>query len=246
MKKLFVVVCILLVLPLTALAGWECNDHIPLGIPTVTVGSVNQLLCRDGYAVGYSYATHEPAWVAYRLTRISVFPYTKRSNHFKEDIEIPEDYRSTLSDYKEPVYDRGHLAPSASMDFSEKSMEESFLLSNMTPQLPGFNRRGWAEIEKSVRIWAKQRGIIDVVTGPLFLDGQEKKIGGVAVPSHFFKAVLDIETGETIAFLIPHKDFGQKEIPSFIVSVDQLEEATNMNLWPMLSEGVEANTARLW
>lgn len=60
---------------------------------------------------GYIPSFH--AWVAYRLTPDSVNKKFERSNKFKEDNEIPVQYRSTLSDYKGSGYDRSHMAASA-------------------------------------------------------------------------------------------------------------------------------------
>ena len=85
------------------------------GIP----GPEDQLLCREGYAVGYDYDRKVPSWVAYRLTPESVNKRFERSNKFKEDPEIPNQYRSTLSDYKGSGYDRGHMAASATVDFGD-------------------------------------------------------------------------------------------------------------------------------
>jgi len=116
--------------PITVSPGsFRCNGHVAFGIP----GPDDQLLCREGYAVGYDYDKKIPAWVAYRLTPDSVNKKFKRSNKFKEDTEIPTQYRSTLSDYKGSGYDRGHMAASATVDSSYNAMMESFLLSNMTP-----------------------------------------------------------------------------------------------------------------
>lgn len=114
---------------------WSCNGHVVFGVP----GTADQLLCREGYAVGYDYDRKVALWVAYHLTKESVEQKYKRSNRFKEDEEIPEVHRSTLGDYKGTGYDRGHMAPAATVDFSETSMQESFLLTNMAPQLPGLN-----------------------------------------------------------------------------------------------------------
>ena len=97
---------------------------------------------RTGYAVGYDYDRKVPSWAAYKLTPESVNKRFERSNKFKEDLEIPVQYRSKLSDYKGSDYDRGHMAASATVDFTYKSMMESFLLTNMTPQLARLNRQG--------------------------------------------------------------------------------------------------------
>jgi endonuclease G len=54
-------------------------------------------------------------------------------------------------DYEKSGYDRGHLAPAADMGFSKITMAESFYYSNMSPQVPGFNRGIWKQLEEQTR-----------------------------------------------------------------------------------------------
>ncbi|MFC1814501.1 DNA/RNA non-specific endonuclease [Thermodesulfobacteriota bacterium] len=219
--------------PPSSPGSFRCNGHVAYGIP----GPEDQLLCREGYAVGYDYDRKVPAWVAYHLTPDSVNPKFKRSNKFKEDTEIPAQYRSTLSDYKGSGYDRGHMAASATVDFSYKSMMESFLLSNMTPQLPGLNRQGWRYLEQHIREWTNDRGKLYVVTGAMFV-GSNSIIGnGVHVPTHFYKVVYDSVSQDAIAFLVPHRAISKGDLPAFIVSVDEVERLTGLDFNNLLGYG---------
>jgi endonuclease G len=130
-------------------------------------------------------------------------------------------FRARVSDYKNSGYDRGHLAPAA--DFSDKqSYEESFILSNISPQVGGFNRVYWKAIERFTRGLTSNYDKVHIVTGPLFLpkmseDGQftvsYPVIGqGVPVPTHFFKVIVG-ETGGLFwssAFLLPNHEIDAK------------------------------------
>lgn len=229
---------LLLVLPFSCLAyDFECNGHLAYGSP----GIEEQMLCRTGYAVGYDYERKVPGWVAYHLTAESVSKYHERSNRFQEDQAIPAKFRSTLRDFKYSGYDRGHLAPAASVDFSFRAMQESFLMSNIAPQLPGFNRRAWKHLEAYVRDWAISRGEVYVVTGPLFGDLIDETIGaGVHIPSAFFKVIYAPEAKNAIAFIVPHRYVTRDEIPSFIVSVDQVEQQSGLDFLNRLDDQLEA------
>jgi hypothetical protein len=56
------------------------------------------------------------------------------------------------------------------MSHSQEAMDESFLMTNMSPQVGvGFNRGYWARLEGFMRHLAGQYDAIYVVTGPLFL-----------------------------------------------------------------------------
>ena len=91
------------------------------------------------------------------------------------------------------------MAPAASMDFNQKSLDESFLMSNMTAQLPGFNQQLWKHLKSYVRDWAISRKKIYVISGTIYCD--INTIGrGVAIPSFFYKAIIDMNTLETIGW----------------------------------------------
>lgn len=215
--------------------AFKCNDHVAYGIP----GPEDQLLCREGYAVGYDYDTKVPTWVAYRLTPDSVNKKFERSNKFKEDTEIPPKHRSILSDYKGSGYDRGHMAASATVDFSYNAMMESFLLTNMAPQLPGLNRQGWKHLESYIREWVNECGELYVVTGTLFV-GSHNIIGnGVHVPTHFYKVIFDSVAMNAIAFLIPHRPISKSDLPIFIVSIDEVELRTGLDFNNLLDDAIE-------
>lgn len=222
----------------------SCGQHLEKGTPSEYV---DQILCRTGYAVGYNYQTKNADWVAYHITAASVNAQNKRSNSFKADQELPTYAQSTLSDYSRSGYDRGHLAPSATMDFTRASMLESFLLSNMSPQLPGFNRVGWRVLEEHVRDLANEYNELYVVTGPIY-DGNEQSIGdGVVIPSAFYKVILDPAYNEAIAFIVPHRDVSSSELESFVTTVDEVERRTNLDFFSSTPNSVESEMeSALW
>lgn len=215
-----------------------CGQHLDKGMPST---NSDQFLCRDGYAVGYNYDTKNADWVAYHVTAESVNITNKRSNSFKEDTEMPDYARSTLADYRGSGYDRGHLAPSATMDFTRESMKQSFLMSNMSPQLPGFNRVGWRVLEEHVRALANEYNELYVVTGPIY-EGNEGTIGnGVVIPSAFYKVILDPSFDEAIAFIVPHRDVSSSELANFITTIDEVERQTGLDFFAQTPDSIEDN-----
>lgn len=246
MKKIVSLLLVLYLFPFVVFA-WECGTHVEYGVP----GSADQFLCREAYAVGYSYTHKQPLWTAYHISKDSVAKRFKRSNDFKEDQEIPKQYRSLLTDYKGSGYDRGHMAPAATIDVSEEAMQESFLLSNMSPQLPGLNRQGWRYLEEYVRDWTKSRGDLYVFTGPIF-SSTDKHIGnGVTIPSAYYKIIYDANLpGDAIAFIVPHFPANKEDLRNLIVSVDLVEEKTGLDFMPYVPDDmenkIEEETELLW
>ena len=100
------------------------------GIPTSDL-----LLFNRQYVVGYSYLFRQPRW-AMQVIDESTMPMEDnfdRLDNFREDLRIPEKFRSSLGDYKGSGFDRGHLINSADRKGSRIINSETFLLSNMSP-----------------------------------------------------------------------------------------------------------------
>jgi len=120
-----------------------CSDILAYGNPSLNaksdISKPNLYLCRKGYVSGYSYLTKQPIWVAYALNPKQIGIKTERKDKFAADPSVPKEYSASLNDYKKSGYDRGHLAPYASMDFSKVSANESFYLSNIS-DIPHQNR----------------------------------------------------------------------------------------------------------
>ncbi len=83
---------ILLLVSDFVLAASACDEHLVHGTPSQS----DQILCRDGYALGYSYSRKTADWVAYRLTPgIHDDGNVPRQNDFRPDDDLPLIYRTT-------------------------------------------------------------------------------------------------------------------------------------------------------
>lgn len=77
-------------------------------------------------------------------------------------------------DYSSSGWDKGHMAPSADMKWSQTAMNESFYLTNICPQNHELNGRDWQTLEKYVRDWAVKYGKVWIVCGPYVKDNREE------------------------------------------------------------------------
>ena len=183
----------------------------------------------SGFSLKYNEVYEQAEWVAYLLTDDEVLGTVDRIDRFRADDSIPTDSAS-LADYRGSGYDRGHLAPAADMKWSETAMDESFLMSNMSPQAPGFNRGIWKRLEGIVREWAVENEEVYVVTGPVLTDGPYLALGEnqVAVPKQYYKVILDYKEPElkAIRFILPNEK-SNLPLSVFVVSVDRVEEITD-------------------
>lgn len=209
-------------------------DNLALGVP----GKADFIIDRPGYSLGYIEYHEQPAWVVYHMTyEEAVTKAAKRGDNFQEDPQVPTGSAS-LSDYRRSGYDRGHLAPAADMAFSIRTMDDSFYMSNMSPQKPAFNRGIWKDLEAQVRQFAITEKDIYVVTGPILPKTKTVTIGSnkVTVPTHYYKVIYDRTPPEKmIGFILPN-DGSTKRLQDFAVTVDAVEDATGLNFFSLVPQ----------
>jgi len=228
----------------------ECKEFTTYGVP----GRAGDLLCRKGYLLSHDPVRKTPVWVAEHLTREKAKRGIKRSDDFRPDADLEPGKRAELSDYRGSGYDRGHMAPAADMAWDEQAMSESFYLSNMVPQAGiGMNRGIWMELEKKVRNWVQERGELYVYSGPIYQVSDTETIGRnkVAVPSFLYKVILDPGQKEAIALIMPNRKLRTQDLPTYLVSVREVEKETGLHFFTNLpdieQEKLEAPTAtQLW
>uniref|UniRef100_A0A915D867 Endonuclease n=1 Tax=Ditylenchus dipsaci TaxID=166011 RepID=A0A915D867_9BILA len=81
---------------------------------------------------------------------------------------------SEVATVKKYCNDRGHLAAAGNHRKSRNSIDQTFFLTNMSPQVGrGFNRDKWNDVEIHVRRLAKKNRNVYICTGPLYLPQKE-------------------------------------------------------------------------
>ena len=215
------------------------NLYIPkLEIPKTKIS--DQIISHTGYSLLYNEKYKQANWVAYELTREETNKIVERSNKFISDPQI-NSVNNFDKDYKASGYDRGHLAPAADMGWSASSMTESFYYSNMSPQLPGFNRGIWKKLEELVRTWAIENKAVYVVTGPVLAKGLPT-IGynKIAVPNYYYKVILDYQKPNIkgIGFILPNES-SKSLLQNYAVSIDSVEKVTGIDFFYLLKDQEE-------
>jgi endonuclease G len=212
----------------------DTNEYF---LPSSTTG---QIVHHEGYSLSYSEPHEQAEWVAYELKK----SHLSNTNYKRPYFEIDKAVKTGAADwknYKNSGYDRGHLCPAGDRKYSQNAHDETFLTSNISPQLHDFNSGIWNTLEQKVRYWASKYDGVFVVTGGV-LKGNMKTIGDeeVSVPNQFFKVLIDNNTGKTkmIAFLMPHEN-SNKPLYEFVVSVDSIEVLTGIDFFPELDDAIE-------
>lgn len=189
-----------------------------------------EVIERMAYTFAYNEAHEQANWVAYMLTSTNLGSGVERSNRFMED-PLVSTQTATNADYAKSGYDRGHLAPAADVSWSLQAMQESFYYSNMSPQLPGFNRGIWKKLEEKVRAWALQYDTLYIVTGPILEPGLPT-IGPnkVSIPKAYFKALYAPQQQKGLAFILPNAK-SEQLLSAFCMSIDALELKLNRDFF---------------
>lgn len=205
--------------------------------------SNGEIVKHKHYTLSYIEKAEQAEWTAYILTRSSLkIPNVPRYDYFSPDPNV-----STLSanhnDYSNSGYSRGHLVPAGDMAFDTLAMRETFYMSNISPQIRGFNGGIWRELEENVRDWAFSNDSLYVITGPIFAQTDLKSIGksSVAVSSRFYKVILDYSGLEKkgIAFIIPN-EVSDRRLEDFIVPIDSVEQVTKLDFFnDMINDQLE-------
>ena len=180
-------------------------------------------------------------WTCYELYAGNMQRNVNRQNDFREDSALPAACRSTLDDYRGSGYSRGHLCPSGDRLCSKEQNSQTFLLSNMQPQLQSHNGGVWANLEGKVRRWGERFDTLYVVKAAT-IDKDNimtRTPSGLIVPRYFYMALLGYTKAtnsyQAIGIWSPHAGGSTTEY----ISVSELEKRTGIDFFCNLPDAIE-------
>lgn len=220
----------------------------------------DHILFNRHYVIGYSYYFRQAKWALEIIDPNMMM--LERADNFRPDFRIPEMFRADLVDYEGSGFDRGHMVASADQNEVAIQNSETFLLSNMSPQKPQFNRGVWKELETAVRKLDAKEEIYEtyVISGPIFdFDTPVIRIGAnddngvtLPVPNAFFKSVLTEDKRGNLnmwSFLLPNEG-SNASLASFLVPTVVIERLVGIFLWDRLTgqkiEQEKKNVRKMW
>jgi len=227
------------------------------GIPISTfIDDTLIILENHCYTVGYSEKFKVPIWTVYRLgNRSGELFNTKWERPFRFYTDHRTKSKVSHQDFfNKSGYDRGHMAPNASIahQYGQMAQLETFLISNICPQHKDLNRYLWAELETIERellsqIDSANNEVHDlyVTTGPIIPQTDYDTLNsGIAIPESFYK-IFAFRMGysgiiKAVAFIIPQHP-SSNDLADFYVSINEIETRTGLNFFPALSQTRQHN-----
>lgn len=214
----------------------------------------DQILAGRYFTIGYSWYFRQAKWTLEIVRRggkefaPDAFSKATRMNNFRADVRIPHRFRASLRAYKGNGFDRGHLVSSANGDLRHIENSETFLLSNMSPQNPDFNRQGWRKLEEAVRVLNARDDILEVyvLNCPFFDFRQQIALIGdktdeyginIPVPHGFVKSVLAEDRRGSLklwTFLVPNEPV-TKPLNDYLIKTYDAEQLIGGRFWDRIT-----------
>ena len=137
------------------------------------------------FSVIYSEKLEQPIWLKYRSTNRPTNVNRGSMDFYGEKLIKTSDNE----DYKNNIYDKGHIAPAATCSDEMENLKQTFSYLNSALQDQYLNRGEWRLLEEQERKWDDSESLTVIVK--VFFDKTSKKLPtGATVPSYFQKHIF--------------------------------------------------------
>ena len=164
-------------------------------------GQETKTIRTDIFKIIYSEEYQQPISVEYDVQCPDGNASRKGMNFYGVDSVIT----SNNADYKNNVWDKGHMVPAAAFNCDTETLRETFSYLNCALQHQGLNRGPWKELEAFERNLAKVHSLV-VVLITIHFDPESGLLPtGARVPTGFTKEIF---TGsmQSLTFYFPNID----------------------------------------
>ena len=239
------------------------NEILRLEFPKIKGGN-NLVIVHSTSKYGVTYSLEwdcskkSQRWSCYEMYAGNSVANTGRyvakngEEQYPQDTSIPKEYRFAQDPFYYSGYDHGHICPSADRLSSSEANKQTFFLSNMQPQVNGFNAGIWEKMEEQVRTWNKSsfRDTLYVCKGGT-IDNADQIITttskGLIVPKYFFMAILckNALGYKALGFCVEHKANKDTGLAKYVVNIDTLEKYTGIDFFCNLPDNIEKSVEGL-
>ena len=236
----------------------ELNRNIRFGMPSPAKADPEQredyLIARPQYVLSYNAETRRPNWVSWCLRRSDIGKADR--GPFEQDPLLPRGFsRVTSHVYDGSGFDRGHMCPAKDRSATQKDCDATFYMTNVVPQSPACNQKGWERLESYCRVLALRGHELYIVCGPNGVggtgkDGYREEIGKgrlrVTVPAKLWKVILVLprdnaeprKNTRIISVIMPNDQTVDFDWPKYRVSARAVERLTGYTFFRNVPEEV--------
>uniref|UniRef100_A0A0K0FB23 Endonuclease n=1 Tax=Strongyloides venezuelensis TaxID=75913 RepID=A0A0K0FB23_STRVS len=209
----------------------------------------------DGFIVSYDTRNRIPFWVLEVISSKNLERSqnnTRKNKYFSPDKTFYKTFQSTLEDYYKSGYDRGHMAAAGNYLHSKDTMQKTFTLSNIAPQVgKGFNQGLWSNLEQKIRKYIENNVYLTahILSGPLFIPKKMERNnntvyimeyevlnGRIAVPTHFFKVIIYTNNNKNItyqSYIMPNAKISGS-FDKFAQNISTIENYAGFRIFPKI------------
>ena len=238
----------------------EINRNILFGMPSPAKADPEQRedyrIARPQYVLSYNAKTKTPNWVSWCL-RMQDIGKAERGP-FEPDPLLPKGFsRVTSHVYDNSGFDRGHMCPAKDRSATQKDIDATFHMTNVVPQSPASNQKGWERLESYCRGLALKGHELHIVCGPNGVGGTGKngpreEIGKgrlkVTVPAKLWKVILVLphedaephKNTRVISIIMPNDQTVDYDWTKYRVSAGAVEQLTGYKFFRNIPEEVAA------
>ncbi len=212
----------------------------------------DSLIIYKGYVVSFDTTHKTPNWTIHDLTftqiRTDTLPRASRRSRFLQDrLNLNANQQASHNDYTNSGFDRGHFVPAGDFFWDKPQKDDTFFVTNISPQTPDFNQIVWQNLEIKTRdLILDNRVNATVITGAIYASKRVKNRGlsrkKISIPSHLFKVVYTKigNTDHLYCFLVPHMfAYPDKSLTCYQVSLDQIEGLVGEDFFEQLPDPIE-------
>lgn len=231
-------------------AQFAQSEELPFGNPSNASADASQkdnyLLRKSAAVISYNNSRGTANWIQWKTTREMLGNSIPRPD-FEPDKDLPRGFRRiTTRDYSGTGYQRGHIVPSADRFGDRAANGETFLMTNIVPQLGSLNEFPWQKLESYVRRQVRRGYDAYQIAGVYGRSAVLK--GKVTVPTNCWKVIAFVKRGRgaagidastrIIAVDMPNKK-GIENTPwrTYQTTIRAIEKKTGLDFFSRMPRG---------
>jgi endonuclease G len=240
--------------------GAKGKPNAPFGLPAAVGTDASSretyLIDRPQYLLSYNAKTRTPNWVCWRLKKDDIGNAAR--GKFQPDPLLPKGFAKVASGvYTGSGFDRGPMCPAKDRSATQEDCDATFYTTNIVPQSPASNQKGWERLEDYCRRLAKEGYVLYIACGPQGVGGEGKngeatEIGKgklkVTVPAKLWKVVLVLpkedaeprKNTRVISIIMPNDQSVTHDWAKYRVKTRAVEKLTGYRFFRNVPEEVAA------